>query len=186
MAEQAAHKEKDALGVFLKENLGLELSEAKTLVTPVTQPMRFLGHHIRVRRHPSHHRMVSASIIPKPRSQLLRERIKQMFDKRSTQRTLDYQLSQLNPMIRGWANYYRHAWGAKKVFNSIDHYVWWTIARWLKKKHRISLERLGRRYAWSKPGGRSLRWQAGGIRVFELSSVTVEQYKMGWIDNYFV
>ena len=32
--------------------LGLELSEAKTLVTPVTSTLRFLGHHVRVRQAP--------------------------------------------------------------------------------------------------------------------------------------
>lgn len=23
-----------------------------------------------------------------------------------------------------WGNFYRHAWGAKRVFTAIDHYVW--------------------------------------------------------------
>lgn len=88
-------------------------------------------------------------------------------------------------MLRGWANFYRHAWGAKKVFNGLDHHVWWTIARWLKKKHRVSLLRLGFRYGWRKAGGRCLRWKDGEVRLFEMSSVPVEQYKLGWIDNYF-
>jgi RNA-directed DNA polymerase len=42
---EAAIEEKTKLASALKEQLGLELSEAKTLVTPVTEPMRFLGHH---------------------------------------------------------------------------------------------------------------------------------------------
>jgi hypothetical protein len=25
---------------------------------------------------------------------------------------------------------------SKRVFSSVDHYVWWTILRWLRKKHR--------------------------------------------------
>jgi hypothetical protein len=56
---EAAIEEKTKLATALKEQLGLELSEAKTLVTPVTEPMRFLGHHIRVRRHPSRRKMGS-------------------------------------------------------------------------------------------------------------------------------
>ena len=42
-----AEQEKTALAAFLKEQLGLELSEPKTLVTPVTGPIRFLGHCVR-------------------------------------------------------------------------------------------------------------------------------------------
>jgi RNA-directed DNA polymerase len=182
-AERIARKEKDELASYLKDHLGLELSDAKTLVTPVTEPMRFLGHHVRCRRHPRHKEWVSASVIPKDRSQLFRERIKALFAKASAHRTLRDQIRRLNPMLRGWANFYRHAWGAKKVFNGLDNYVWWTIARWLKKKHRISLMRLGHRYGWKKPGGRSMRWQDSGERVFETSSITVEQYKLGWMQG---
>jgi group II intron reverse transcriptase/maturase len=184
-AASVANEEKAALAAFLKKDLGLELSETKTLVTPVTEPMRFLGHHVRVRRHPGHGRMVSASVVPKDRSQLFRERIKQLFAKNTTSRTLQDRLRRLNPMLRGWANFYRHAWGAKKVFSGLDHHVWWTVARWLKKKHRVSLLRLESRYGWRKVGGRALRWKDGEVRLFEMSSVPVEQYKLGWIDNYF-
>ena len=82
-AERVAHEEKAALTAFLKVELGLELAEAKTLVTPVTTPMRFLGHHVLVRRHPGHKRPVSASLVPKERSQIFRERIKRLFRKPS-------------------------------------------------------------------------------------------------------
>ena len=74
-----AEQEKTALAAFLKEQLGLELSEPKTLVTPVTGPIRFLGHCVRVRPHPDHGRMCSTSLIPRERSQRLRERIKALF-----------------------------------------------------------------------------------------------------------
>ncbi|WP_437912948.1 group II intron reverse transcriptase/maturase [Sorangium sp. So ce302] len=180
-AERVANEEKAALASFLKAELGLELAEAKTLVTPVTKPMSFLGHHVLVRRHPGHGRQVSAGLVPKERSQRLREKIKQLFKKRSTGSSLRGQLQRLNPILRGWANFYRHAWGAKKVFNFLDHYVWWTIARWLRKKHRISLKRLILRYGQRRPRGRGVRWTDGGVSPFETSTVRVEQYKLGWM-----
>lgn len=180
-ARQVAEEEKAALAVYLREHVGLELSERKTLVTEVTKPFRFLGHHVRVRAHPDHGRMVSTSVIPRERSQLFRERIKKLFRMSTTWRSLEQQLGLLNPMLRGWANFYRHAWGAKKVFSALDHYVWWTIARWLQKKHCLSVKRLAPRYGWKKPGGRCLRWQDSGVRLFEAQTVTVEQYKLGWM-----
>jgi hypothetical protein len=149
--------------------------------------MSFLGHHVLVRRHPGHGRQVSASLVPKERSQRLREKIKQLFKKRSTGSSLRDQLRRLNPILRGWANFYRHAWGAKKVFNFLDHYVWWTIARWLRKKHRISLKRLILQYGQRRSGGRGVQWTDGGTSPFETSTVRVEQYKLGWMrEPYFV
>ena len=120
-------------------------------------------------------------MIPKDRSQLFRERIKQLFKKKTTFLSLHDQLRRLNPMLRGWANFYRHAWGAKKVFASLDHYVWWTIARWLCKKHDVSLQRLLPRYTAGDTGCRGTLWCHEGLCLFLASSVCVEQYKLGWM-----
>ncbi len=135
-AEEIARKEKADLAVYLKERLGLELSEEKTLVTSVTKPMLFLGHHVRVRHHPVHGGLVSTAVIPRERSQRFRRRVKEHFRYPTVGRSLRDQIRELNPALRGWSNFYRHAWGAKKVLSGIDHYVWWTIYRWLKKKQR--------------------------------------------------
>jgi hypothetical protein len=127
--------------------------------------------------------MVSAAVIPKDRSQRIREIIKRLFKPHTRHRSLGDRLYRVNRILRGWGNFYRHAWGAKHVFNSLDHYVWWTIARWLKKKHRpTSLKALGKRYGWRKPGGRSLRWRDGEEYLFEASTLTVEHFKLGWLD----
>ncbi|RKZ81845.1 MAG: group II intron reverse transcriptase/maturase, partial [Candidatus Parabeggiatoa sp. nov. 3] len=32
-------------------------------------------------------------------------------------------ISKLNPIIRGWANYYRHS-VAKEIYGSVDNYTW--------------------------------------------------------------
>jgi hypothetical protein len=162
--------------------LRLELSTEKTLVTPVTAPLRFLGHHVRVRVHPSRRKLVSTAVIPKDRSQRLRERIKGMFRASTLQSTLANRLRLLNPVLRGWCNFYRHAWGAKRVFAALDHYVWWTIFRWLKKKHsRAATELLDKQYGWRKPGRRGLRWKDGDARPFECERVRVQQFKLGWL-----
>jgi group II intron reverse transcriptase/maturase len=181
-ARSTAIREKNELANFLKQQLGLELSETKTLVTPVTTAMKFLGHHVRVRRHPSHHRWVSTSVVPKDRTQLLRERIKCLFDRDTVRSTLGERLQRLNPMLRGWSYFYRHAWGAKHVLSSLDHYVWWTILRWLKKKHpRTPVKELFARYSRRRPRRRSTQWTDGKVAPFEASSVRVQQFKLGWL-----
>jgi hypothetical protein len=173
-AEKAANEEKTALATFLRDKLKLELSEAKTLVTPVTRPIRFLGHHLSTQYHPFKERMVGRAVIPKDRSHLLRERIKNLFRRRTTQTDLASRLRILNRIIRGWSQFYRHAYGAKRVFGSLDHYVWWTIFRWLRKKHDgVGARKIVERYGWREPGYRSIHWKEADIMPFRMVKVRV-------------
>jgi group II intron reverse transcriptase/maturase len=178
---EVAEQEKAALATALQTDLGLTLSEEKTLVTSVTSVMRFLGHHIRVRRHPSHGRLVSHAVIPRERSKRLRRVIKGIFSRQNLGRSLADLLKVLNPVVRGWATFYRHAWGAKRVFSFIDHCVWWAILRWLRKKHpEARVRELFRRYGWHKARGRMLRWQAGKIRPVQISELCVRPFRLAW------
>ncbi len=42
---------------------------------------------------------------------------------------------QLNPIIRGWANYHRHS-ASKKTFNKVDWHIYQMMWRWARRKHR--------------------------------------------------
>jgi RNA-directed DNA polymerase len=171
-AEQAAVAEKEAIAVLLREKLGLQLSKEKTLVTPVTGRLKFLGHQVSVLRHKADRPLVSATLIPRERSHQLRETIKRVFDISTIGTTLASRLRTLNLLLRGWSMFYRHAWGAGRVFRSVDHYVWWTIYRWVRKKHRKVLPWVAMRpYVWRKPNGRMLRWRDGDVMAFEVGSV---------------
>jgi hypothetical protein len=176
-AYEAAQREKAALAELLRETLGLELSESKTLITAVTKPMRFLGHHVRVQ----HHRLygwLSNNVIPKDRTRQLRETIKQLLGRSSCNQTLASRLKLLNPILRGWGNYYRHARGAKQIFNDLDRYVWWAIRRWIRRKHQgVGMRKLNDRYGWRKPGRRSVKWRDGSIVPYELMQLRVERFK---------
>jgi RNA-directed DNA polymerase len=180
-ARDVAIKEKAELAAMLKSRLGLELSEEKTLVTPVTERMPFLGHHVCVRRHPVTHEMVSTSVIPKRASHRLRERIKDLFRAYTKSRSLADRLRKLNWLLQGWSNFYRHAWGAKRVFAFIDHYVWWTTWRWLRKKHRRApAATLARRYGRRGPRG-GTTWVDEDTRAFLVARRRVEPYRMAWM-----
>ena len=178
---RTAEREKSALARELKAELGLELSEEKTLVTPVTNTMRFLGHHLRVRRHRLHGRLVPHAVVPKDRSKRLRHTIKGLFSRETVNCTLENRLRVLNPVLRGWASFYKHAWGAKRVFVTTDDYVWWTILRWLRKKHRSARNwQLYARYTWRKPRGRMKRWSDGSTKLLSISSTPVRPFLIAW------
>ena len=88
--------------------------------------------------------------------------------------------NRLNPLLRGWAYFYRHARGAKRVFTGIDNYVWWTIQRWLVKKHPSKpLNQIAKQYGWHKPRQRALRWRYGDTVPVPLAAVHVVPYPQG-------
>jgi len=178
---RVAEEEKAALASHLRAELGLELSEEKTLVTPVTDVMRFLGHHLRVRPHPGSGTMVSHAVVPKDRSKELRRKIKGIFSRKTLGQTLESRLELLNPVLRGWGNFYKHAWGAKKVFRFADHYVWWTIYRWLHKKHpNTPTRQLYKQYGYREPRRRSMRFRDGNAVVYRIVRLKVRPFRFAW------
>jgi RNA-directed DNA polymerase len=43
-------------------------------------------------------------------------------------------IGDLNPLIRGWAHYYRHG-ASKRTFHAVDHHVHAKLWRWAKRRH---------------------------------------------------
>jgi group II intron reverse transcriptase/maturase len=181
-AYKAAVEEKAELASFLKEEMGLSLSEEKTLVTPVTSAIHFLGHSLRVR----YVQMLGATLcvlsIPKEKSQQLRRTVKNIFRRETLGDTLKSRLELLNPILRGWGYFYRHTGTAGQVFDKLDHYVWWTILRWVRKKHpRLGSKALLGRYAWRKPGGKAFYFREGGVTPFRLKSIPRGAFRVTWL-----
>jgi len=55
-------------------------------------------------------------------------------------------IRQLNPKIRGWANYYR-TWVCQATFNRLDHMIWVKLRRWASRRHpHTSLQWVHNRY----------------------------------------
>ena len=52
----------------------------------------------------------------------------------ASHRTLADLLSQVNPLLRGWCNYFNHG-VCKRTFGYVDHYTWWKIVTWVRKRH---------------------------------------------------
>jgi RNA-directed DNA polymerase len=67
----------------------------------------------------------------------------------------------LNPIIRGWGNYF--GIGTLRVFSRLDHYIWYRIWRYLRRKYKkVSTKNLVSRYFQGvhTPSGRT--WQFHG------------------------
>lgn len=112
---------------FMRER-GLELSKEKTVITHIQDGFDFLGQNVRKYKEQLLTKPSKKSI--KTYMQRLREIIK--THKGSSAGEL---IVQLNPVIRGWATYHRHA-ASKVVFSHTDHQIFQTLWRWAIRRHR--------------------------------------------------
>jgi len=124
--ELLEQKVKPALTAFLTPR-GLELSEQKTVITHLHKGFNFLGHTVRKFGHKL------LTLPAKSSVQALREKIRLCIHS-ALGLSQEALLRQLNPLIRGWANYYRHG-AAKRTFTRLDHYVFRSLLRWAKRRH---------------------------------------------------
>jgi RNA-directed DNA polymerase len=44
-------------------------------------------------------------------------------------------IKDLNPILKGWSNYYRSSYLSQKIFQSIGHYVYQSWWKWALTKH---------------------------------------------------
>jgi len=112
---------------FLQER-GLELSPTKTVITHVEKGFDFLGQN--VRRYPNGKLLIKPS----------KKNVKTFLD--GTRQTIKAALGmsaadlidQLNPKIRGWANYHRHV-VSKRTFGRVDHTIFFSLWQWARRRH---------------------------------------------------
>ena len=146
---------------FMREQMRLTLSPEKTRITHVVDGFDFLG--FRIKRIPRR-RIPVAYSFPSERSlRDVKHRIKALTGRATTGLSLNELVHALNPILRGWTNYHRHA-AAKRCFSYLDHYLWWRVMLWLRKKHpRLTWKQIKRRYwgrHWTSPEGTRLAWPA--------------------------
>jgi RNA-directed DNA polymerase len=83
-------------------------------------------------------------------------------------------LIRLNQIMRGWANYFRHA-ACKRTLSSLSHFVWWRVMQWLRRLHRWTWTDIHRRF--STPTGQWKPIAMDGTELFNLAAVPVTRYR---------
>jgi RNA-directed DNA polymerase len=157
--EAHAHALKEQTAGFMAEHMRLTLSPEKTQITHVDDGFDFLG--FRIQRRPWRGRTVAYSFPSQRAFRDAKHRIKELTGHHTTNLSLDQLVHALNPILRGWTNYHRHA-ASKRCFDYLDHYLWWRVVLWLRKKHkRLTWQQVRRRYwghNWTSPDGTRLYW----------------------------
>ena len=83
-------------------------------------------------------------------------------------------LIRLNQIMRGWANYFKHA-VCKHTLDNLENFVWHRVIRWWIRLHRWKWHNVRRHL--TGPNGRWTRPTADGIELFNLASVPVTRYR---------
>jgi group II intron reverse transcriptase/maturase len=155
---QEAEEIKDEIGRFLREQLKLELSPAKTLITHGrTQAARFLGYEMVVmhaddKRDHRGHRSINAGIGLKVPADVIRAKCAPYLHRgkpvRRTERTVDTDFSivaQFQSEFRGVAEYYRLAFNRHRP-GRLKYVMERSLTKTLARKYRISVPAVYRRY----------------------------------------
>jgi len=161
-AEAARRRAEVVLGT-----LGLHTHPDKTRIVCLTRGQDgfdFLGFHHRMRESPRRpgrfylHRWPSMKAMAR-----IRERIRELTDRRYAAAPTDWVVERLNQTLRGWGAYFR--WGnSNKKFNAIDSYVHFRLAKLTSVKHSQRGRGWGRRYDYAWLSGLGIYRLTGTVR----------------------
>jgi len=138
--------------------VGLTLSADKTLITHIDQGIDFLGW--RIQRHlkkGTNHRCFVYSYPSRKSVTRVKEKIKTITGQVPVNQPLSVLLRRLNTAVTGWCYYFRVG-VSSATFAYLNHVLWSTVWRWLRRKHkRSTITQLRRRYCgggwWPSDGG---------------------------------
>lgn len=111
---------------FLAER-GLTLSAEKTKITHIEEGFDFLGQNVR---------KYDGKLLIKPSKKNVSTfmgKVREIVKGNKQAKHIGV-INQLNPVIRGWANYHRHV-VAKDTFQRVDREIWRTLWQWAKRRH---------------------------------------------------
>lgn len=170
-SESDALAERDFLAQVLELELGLTLSSEKTKVSPLLGGFDFLGLQIKFIFN-ARWGWTFQVRVPPDRQARLRQKIKARTRMSTTRTSFNKLLLSINPIIRGWGNFYQHATGVRHIFAKMDYFIFERIFAWLEKKHKHA----GRKHLYHKyqrrGGSRGwLSWHAENQRCVLLKEL---------------
>ena len=170
-----AERVKEKLAEWLAPR-GLALNEDKTRIVRLDEGFDFLG--FSIRHYPSGKLLIKPSKAAVKRFRArLRAEVRALYGANALA-----VIAKLNPILRGWAAYYRTA-VSTRVFHSIDHSLWWTMMKWGRHRHETkSTGWVVDRYFGAHHPTRRDRWVFGdrdtGAYLTKLSWTPIKRHQM--------
>jgi RNA-directed DNA polymerase len=150
--------------------IGVQLSPSKTHLSHIDDGFGFLGQTLRRKPRANKQPCVYTFVADEALASVMRK-VKALTTRSTTNLTLHQLIRTLNPILRGWAAYFRFA-AAKRTFAYLGWYTWWRVIGWLRKKHpKLGWKQLRRRY--QLPG----QPQERGLVLYNPASMRVLRYR---------
>jgi RNA-directed DNA polymerase len=155
---------------------GLTFNEDKTRIVHLGDGFDFLGFNIR--------RYANGKLIIKPSKAAVkrfRRRLRvEMRQLRGGNAAMV--ISRLNPILRGWAAYYRTV-VSKHTFTTVDSYLWWLTVKWAVRNHRNKPKKwVVARYFGQFNPSRTDRWvfgdRASGAYLTKTAWTNIVRHRM--------
>jgi RNA-directed DNA polymerase len=147
--------------------MGLRLSEAKTMITHIDEGLDFLGWRIQRHRQRGSNRQHIYTYPAKKALKAVMAKVKAIC-RQNNNEPLAVLLRRLNPVLRGWATYFRAGVSAA-TFQYLSKYAWERVMGWIRRKHRkITWEQLRRRFCgggWWPVDGKYYLFDPGRMRI---------------------
>jgi len=180
--ENEAKTIKAKIAEFLRSEIGLTLSDEKTHITNIHDGFNFLGFNIRKFRERSpysKHHEIGKLIIkpPKERIKKFLQKVQEVL-KQNRQATADKIINLLNPMLQGFALYYRFV-VSKEVFTYIQDKVWRKLWRWCRRRHPRKPKRwIFRKYHTFKEKAKGIFYsQETKRRLIQIWAIPIVRFK---------
>ena len=152
---------------FLEER-GLQLAEEKTHVVHIDDGFDFLGFNLR---------KYNGTLLIKPATTSIaavKDKVRTII-KNGGSLPPGVLIHRLNPVIRGWAFFYRHV-VSKEVFSDIDQAIWRMTWHWARRRHpKKRLTWIKRRY-YARRAGRDWIFTDGTADLFHMSSLPIRRH----------
>ena len=149
---------------------GLELSKEKTHITNIRDGFDFLSFNFR--KYPNDKVIVTPT---KDGIKSFKSKIKDIFKKYNSS-SLTMLITKLNPLLRGWANYYRFV-NSKVIFSKLDSYIWRKSLNWMKRIHqRRETKKYYKQYFKPFPNYKSDVLSDGRQFVYRLSTLPLKEF----------
>jgi RNA-directed DNA polymerase len=155
---------------LLAEELKMTLSAEKTHITHIDTGFVFLGFHIQGKTRGGARRVV-LTIPAKQALAAVMRKIKMLTRRGTTSLSLAEVLRTVNPVLRGWAAYFRYG-ASKKTFSYLGWYAWWRLILWIRRKHpHLTWKQVRRRYYGAD------RIREDDLVLYNPAKMKVERYR---------
>lgn len=173
----------DTVSIFLDKR-SLKLKDSKTHVVSIHEGISFLG--FQIKRYQWNPKINKPNLdlktkLPKQKTVLVikpektkiqnfKSKIREIIDPNKPMEKL---IKDLNPLIRGWAEYYRISYHGQKIFWKLGHWIYIKMMKWAKRKQpKRNSTWIVKKYVWEKDG---IKWNFGidgKQTIFNIATVT--------------